>query len=46
MTVLALFVVMNNIMNKYALTSKFGEDIPLSVYGVISKINSYMYHLY
>ena len=40
MTVLALFVVMNNIMNKYALTSKFGEDIPLSVYGVISKINS------
>lgn len=32
MTVLALFVVMNNIMNKYALTSKFGEDIPLSVY--------------
>lgn len=40
MTVLALFVVMNNIMNKYALTSKFNEDIPLSVYGVISKINS------
>ena len=40
MTVFALFVVMNNIMNKYALTSKFGKDIPLSVYGVISKINS------
>lgn len=40
MTVLALFVVMNNIMNKYALTSKFGEDIPLSVYGVISKLNN------
>ena len=40
MTVLALFIVMNNIMNKYAVTSKFGEDIPLSVYGVVSKINS------
>lgn len=40
MTVLALFVVMNNIMNKYAISSKFGEDIPLSVYGVVSKINS------
>ena len=39
-TVLALFVFMNNIMTKYGATSKFGSDIPLSVYGVISKINS------
>lgn len=39
-TVLALFVFMNNIMTKYGSTSKFGSDIPLSVYGVISKINS------
>lgn len=39
MTVLALFVVMNNLMNKYAIDSKFGADIPLSVYGVISKLN-------
>lgn len=38
--VLALFVFMNNIMTKYGATSKFGSDIPLSVYGVISKINS------
>lgn len=39
-TVLALFVFMNNIMTKYGAISKFGSDIPLSVYGVISKINS------
>ncbi len=39
-TVLALFVFMNNIMTKYGATIKFGSDIPLSVYGVISKINS------
>lgn len=39
-TVLALFVFMNNIMTKYGASSKFGSDIPLSVYGVISKINS------
>lgn len=40
MTVLALFVVMNNIMTKYGAKSSFGSDIPLSVYGVISKLNS------
>ena len=40
MTVLALFVVMNNLMTKYGATTKFGSDIPLSVYGVMSKINS------
>lgn len=40
MTVVALFVVMNNLMTSYGATSKFGSDIPLSVYGVISKINS------
>ncbi len=39
MTVVALFIVMNNLMNKYAVDSKFGRDIPLSVYGVISKLN-------
>lgn len=39
-TVLALFVFMNNIMTKYGKYSKFGSDIPLSVYGVISKINT------
>lgn len=38
-TVLALFVFMNNIMTKFGGTTKFGADIPLSVYGVISKIN-------
>ncbi len=39
-TVLVLFVFMINMMTKYGALSKFGEDIPLSVYGVISKINS------
>lgn len=39
-TVLALFVFMNNMMTKYGASTKFGSDIPLSVYGVISKINS------
>ena len=40
MTVLAVFVVMNNLMTKYGRSSKYGADIPLSVYGVLSKINS------
>ena len=39
-TILVLFVYMNNMMTKVGGTSKFGSDIPLSVYGVISKINS------
>lgn len=40
MTVLALFVFMNNIMTKYGASSKFGSDIPLSSYGIVSKLNS------
>lgn len=40
MTVLALFVVMNNLMTKYGAATEFGSDIPLSVYGIISKVNS------
>ena len=40
MTVLALFVVMNNVMTKYGATSEYGADIPLSVYGVVSKLNN------
>lgn len=40
MTVLALFIVMNNLMTKYGVNSKYGSDIPLSVYGVISKLNN------
>lgn len=40
MTVLALFVVMNNIMTKAGVNTKFGADIPLSVYGIVSKVNS------
>ena len=39
-TVLVLFVFMNNMTTRLGSTSKFGSDIPLSVYGVISKINS------
>ena len=40
MTVLALFIFMNNIMTKYGTLSEFGGDIPLSVYGIVSKLNS------
>lgn len=40
MTVLVLFVVMNNLMTKYGAASIYGADIPLSVYGIVSKINS------
>lgn len=39
-TVLVLFVFMNNMMTRFGALSKFGADIPLSVYGVVSKINS------
>lgn len=39
-TILALFIFMNNIMTHYGATTKFGSDIPLSVYGIISKLNS------
>lgn len=39
-TVLALFIFMNNMMTKYGVYTKYGAVIPLSVYGVISKINS------
>ena len=39
-TILVLFIFMNNIMTKLGAKTKFGADIPLSVYGVISKINS------
>lgn len=40
MTVLVLFVFMNNILTKYGASTKFGADIPLSAYGIISKVNS------
>lgn len=39
-TILVLFVFMNNVMTKLGANTKYGADIPLSVYGVISKINS------
>lgn len=39
-TILVLFVFMNNMMTSFGAMSKYGADIPLSVYGVISKINS------
>ncbi len=39
-TILILFIFMNNVMTKLGANTKFGADIPLSVYGVISKINS------
>ena len=40
MTVLVLFVFMNNILTSLGAATKYGSDIPLSVYGVVSKINS------
>jgi putative MATE family efflux protein len=39
-TILVLFVFMNNVMTKLGAATKFGSDIPLSVYGVVSKINT------
>lgn len=39
-TVLVLFIFMNNMMTKLGANSEFGADIPLSVYGIISKVNS------
>lgn len=39
-TVLVLFVFMNNILTKYGDLTKFGQDIPLSAYGIMSKVNS------
>ena len=40
MSVLALFVVMNNLMTRYGASSIYGSDIPLSVYGIMSKLNN------
>ena len=40
LTILVLFVFMNNIMTLFGAKSVYGADIPLSVYGVLSKINS------
>lgn len=39
-TVLVLFIFMNNMMTKLGASSIYGSDIPLSVYGIISKVNS------
>ena len=39
-TVLVLFVFMNNMLTRLGASTKFGADTPLSVYGIISKINS------
>lgn len=38
MTILVLFIFMNNVMTKYGVNTEYGADIPLSVYGVISKL--------
>ena len=42
-TVLVLFIFMNNIITKLGALTKFGADVPLSVYGVISKVNSLIF---
>lgn len=38
-TVVAIFIVMNNVMTIYGAKSIYGSDIPLSVFGVVSKLN-------
>jgi putative MATE family efflux protein len=40
MIVLVLFVFMNNMLTSLGTLTKYGADIPLSVYGIISKVNS------
>jgi putative MATE family efflux protein len=40
LTVLVLFIFMNNMMTRYGAYTKYGSDIPLAVYGVMSKVNS------
>lgn len=40
MIVLVLFVFMNNMLTSLGALTKFGADTPLSVYGIISKVNS------
>ncbi len=39
-TVLVLFIYMNNILTSLGAKSDFGADIPLSAYGVVSKISN------
>lgn len=39
-TILVLFVFMNNVLTKYGAMTKYGEDIPLSAYGIMSKVNT------
>lgn len=39
-TILVLFIFMNNMMTRFGASTIYGADIPLSVYGVVSKINS------
>ncbi|MCI8575900.1 MAG: MATE family efflux transporter [Bacilli bacterium] len=40
MIVLVLFVFMNNMLTGLGTVTKYGADIPLSVYGIVSKVNS------
>lgn len=40
MAILILIVFMNNIMTKYGSLSEFCADIPLSIYGIVSKLNN------
>ena len=39
-TILIIYIFMNNMMTKLGASSIYGADIPLSVYGVMSKVNS------
>ena len=39
LTIVAVVIVMNNALTKYGADSKYGEDIPLSVYGIVMKVN-------
>ncbi len=39
MIIVGIFIFMNNIMTRYGGLSKYGMDIPLAVYGAVSKID-------
>lgn len=39
MTIVAVTITNNNLLKKYGIVSRFGADIPLSVFGIVMKVN-------
>lgn len=39
MTIVVVIVVLNNLLGKYGVTSKYGANIPISVFGIVMKVN-------